>query len=203
MRMTIFVLSIFSILSCAAGCSALKPGESALWQSNKTLLRQKTDLENKQHLLEIENEQLKTQVETLGSINKNVRLESLYDIQSINIASSTGIFTKEKGLAPQLMVYFSPVDKFGDAVKAAGSVEVELWNIAGSQNEALIHKWQVGPDQLQKQWGIALMNSFYRLAMDLPENMPAKGDFIVRVAFTDYLSGKVLTARKSITKLNL
>jgi hypothetical protein len=153
--------------------------------------------------LEAQNKQLKQQVETLGSLDKNIRLENLYDIQSISIIGSTGIYTKEKGQKPRLMVYFSPIDKIGDSIKAAGNVEVQLWNIANSANEAMIHKWDVGPGELNRNWGNALMNSFYRLELDLPENMPKKGDFVVRVSFTDYLSGKVITARRTISKMNL
>jgi len=202
MRAMLFVVSVVmaaTLIGCGGGSSDDKPA----WQSNKKLLQQKTELENQVRELEAQNKQLKQQVETLGGLDKNIRMENLYDVQSISIVSSTGIYTKEKSQKPQLMVYFSPLDKTGNSIKAAGTVEVQLWNIADSANEALIHKWEVGPGELSKDWGNALMNSFYRLALDLPKNMPAKGDFVVRVSFTDYLRGKVLTARQTISKMNL
>jgi hypothetical protein len=200
MRTMLLVLSAFFVAATMVGCGGSSENRP-VWQSNRKLLQQKTELENQVHELEAQNKQLKQQVETLGSLDKNIRLENLYDIQSISIVSSTGIYTKEKG--PRLMVYFSPIDKRGDAIKASGSVEVQLWNIATSANEALINKWDVGPGELSKSWGNALMNAFYRLALDLPKNMPAKGDFVVRVSFTDYVSGKVLTARQTISRMNL
>jgi hypothetical protein len=190
---------LFFIFSGCGGSADDRP----VWQSNKKLLQQKTELETQVRELETQNKQLKQQVETLGELDKNIRLENLYDIQSINIISSTGIYTKEKSQKPQLLVYFSPIDKVGDSVKASGTVEVQLWNIADSANEALIDKWETGPGTLKTKWGSAMISSFYRLAFDLPDTMPQKGDFVVRVSFTDYVSGKVLTARRTISKMNL
>jgi hypothetical protein len=201
MRITVFALSILSIMLCTAGCGTPK-NELPVWQSNKRLLQKNTELQNQMRALEAENKQLKQQVQTLASLNKGTRIESLYNIQSISIISSTGIYIEKKG-QPRLMVYFAPIDETGDAIKAAGVVEVELWNIAGKENEALVGKWEVGPEKLKQDWGTGLMSSFYRLAIDLPENAPAKGDFVVRVTFTDYLSGKVLTARQTVNKMHL
>ena len=203
MRTVAFVLCGLLMALLIGGCGGISSNDRPVWQSNKKLLQQKTELENQVRELEAQNKQLKQQVETLGSLGKNIRLENLYDIQSINIVSSTGIYAKEKDKTPRLMVYFSPIDKIGNSIQAAGKVEVQLWNIADKANEALIQKWDVGPGELSKDWGNALMNSFYRLALDLPKNMPAKGDFVVRISFTDYLSGKVLTARQTISKMNL
>ncbi|MDO8303968.1 MAG: bZIP transcription factor [Sedimentisphaerales bacterium] len=202
MRTVAFVLCGLLMVTLM-GCDAMSSNDRPVWQSNKKLVQEKTEIENKLNALEAENKQLKQQVETLGSLDKNIRMENLYEIQSITVVGSTGIYTKEKGQKPQLMVYFAPIDKHGDSIKASGSVEVQLWNIADKANEALINQWQVGPGTLKKDWGIALMNSFYRLALDLPDNMPEKGDFVVRISFTDYLSGKVLTARQTINKMNL
>jgi hypothetical protein len=195
----LLVLSAFTVAVTVVGCGGSSDDRPA-WQSNKKLLQQKTELENQVRELDAKNKQLTQQVETLGILDKNIRLENLYDIQSINIVSSTGIYAKEKSKSPQLLLYFYPIDKEGSSIKAAGKVDVQLWNIANSANEALIDKWEVGPGELSKNWGNALMNSFYRLALDLPKNMPEKGDFVVRISFTDYLSGKVLTARQMITK---
>jgi hypothetical protein len=203
MRTLLLVLSALITAAAISGCGKNAAGDQPLWQSNKNLLQQKTELEDKLRMAEAENTQLKQQVETLGNLGRDVRLENLYDIQSINIASSTGIYTKQKDRAPRLMVYFAPVDKSGDPIKASGSVEVALWNIAAKENESLVGKWEIGPEKLKKDWGIALMNSFYRIAIDLPENMPPKGDFVVRLSFTDYLSGKILTASKSVNEMNL
>lgn len=199
MRTMLFVVSVVMAV-ILIGCDSMSPNDRPAWQSNKKLLQQKTELETQVRELEIKNKQLTQQVETLGELDKNIRLENLYDVQSINIVNSTGIYTKEKSKSLQLLLYFYPLDKEGSSIKAAGKVEVQLWNIADSKNEALIDKWEVGPGELKRNWGNALMNSFYRLALDLPKNMPEKGDFVVRISFTDYVSGKVLTARQTITK---
>ena len=203
MRLAVSVLCGLMATIMVAGCGGMSKDEKPVWQSNKRLLQKNTELENQIHALEAENKQLKQQVETLGTLDKDTRLESFYDIQSISITSSTGIYTKHKEKIPRLMVYFMPIDKAGDAIKASGKVEIELWNIAGKENEALVGKWEVGPDKLKKDWGSALMNSFYRVVMDLPEDLPKKGDFVVRVSFTDYLSGKVLNARQTINRASL
>jgi TolA-binding protein len=203
MRITLLTMCALMAAAMFAGCGRSSKSDLPVWQSNKRLLQQRTELENQMRTLEAENKQLKQQVETLGSLDKNTRLESLYDIQSINIGSSTGIYTKEQDKTPRLVVYFSPIDKTGDSIKASGSAEVELWNLAAKENESLVGKWQIGPDKLKKDWGIGLMTAFYRLSIDLPENTKTKGDFVVRLSFTDYLSGKILTARQAISRMNL
>lgn len=206
MRM-LLALSVLLTMVLVNGCMfRLGPTEQKdrpVWQSNKSLQQQKTIAENKARTLEDENKQLKQQVETLGTLDKAVRLENLYDIQAINIGSSTGIYAKKNDKKPYLVVYFSPTDQVGDAIKASGTVTVELWNLAGKEEESLIQKWEVGPDSLKKDWGIGLMNAFYRLSLNLPDNLPKKSDYVVRISFTDYLSGKVLTGRKIINKTEL
>lgn len=199
MRITCFALCVFFAASLTGGCRNSK-ADLPVWQSNKRILQKNNELEAKIRTFETENKQLKQQTETLASLGSDVRLENLYDVQSIRINNPTGIYTKEKDRLPKLIVYFSPVDKAGDSIKASGSLEVELWNIAGKQNESLVHKWQLSPENLTKHWGSGLMDSFYRIALDLPGNMPQTGDFVVRLNFTDYLRGKVLTARKSMNK---
>jgi hypothetical protein len=203
MRIMVCVLSAMLMTAFIGGCGGGLTEDRPVWQSNKKLLQQKTELENQMRELEAQNKQLKQQVETLSTLDKNIRLENLYDVQSISIVSSTGIYAKEKNKSPQLLLYFYPMDKEGSSIKASGKVEVQLWNVANSAKEALIDKWEVGPGELKRNWGNALMNSFYRLALDLPKNMPLKGDFVVRVSFTDYASGKVLTARQTINRTNL
>jgi hypothetical protein len=202
MRAMLLIVPVLVATTVISGCGINK-SEIPVWQSNKRLLQKNRDLESTISALQTENKQLKQQVETLGSLGKDVRLENLYDIQSIDIVGSTGIYTKEKGKNQQMILYFAPADKNGDAIKASGSVEVQLWNIAGKEDESLVGEWKMGPEMLKKKWGTALMNSFYRLAIDLPEKTPAKGDFVIRLSFTDYLSGKTITARKSINKVNL
>lgn len=199
MRMTFLVLAIFLASVLLGGCRTAK-ADLPVWQSNKRLLQKNNALKDQMKTLETENKQLKQQAETLANLGKDVRLENLYHIQSIRISNPTGIYTKEKDQKPRLLIYFSPLDEAGDPIKASGSLEVELWNIAGKQNESLVHKWEIPPSKLKKDWGSALMDSFYRVALDLPENMPQSGDFLIRLSFTDYLSGKVLTARKSLNK---
>jgi hypothetical protein len=199
MRMILFVLAIFLSAALLGGCRTSK-ADLPVWQSNKRLLQKNNELEVKIKTLETENKQLKQQADTLANLDKDVRIENLYHIQSIYINTPTGIYTKEKDQKPRLIIYFSPLDDAGDSIKASGSLEVELWNIGGKQQEALVHKWEIAPNKLKKDWGSALMGSFYRITLDLPENMPESGDFLIRVSFTDYLSGKVLTARKSLNK---
>jgi hypothetical protein len=201
MRAMLIALSALMVMTLT-GCERSLKEDLPVWQSNKRLLEKTDQLENQVRTLEADNKQLKQQVDTLGSIGKEMRLESLYNIGSINIVSSTGIYTKKKGQPPELLVYFSPIDQSGDAIKAAGKLDVELWNIASKENEALIHKWEIGPESLAKHWGTGLMSSFYRVSLQLPENMPKSGDFVVRLSFTDYLSGKILTARQSINKMS-
>jgi hypothetical protein len=68
--------------------------------------------------------------------------------------------------------------------------------------QALLAEWHVGPDQLKKLWLTALLAGNYKLTFDVADKVElfksASGGLTVKVAFTDYLTGKTFQEQKVI-----
>jgi cell division protein FtsB len=194
-----FTFCIFIFLTFVIGCA--NPDEK---KSNTVQLEQLTQ-ENKELQKQIEqfekdNEQLKKQVQTLSGLPENVKLENLNKLENIKIGRYTGFFDKDDdGKKETLIVYIQPTDGEGDAIKAVGTAEVQLWDLNKTNNEALLGQWKVGPDELKNLWFETLISIYYRLTFnvaDIVENLEEPPT--VKVTFTDYLTGKVFNEQKVI-----
>jgi hypothetical protein len=139
-------------------------------------------------------------VQTLSGLPEDVRLESLYSLESVKIGRYTGFYDKDKdGKNEKLIVYIRPIDEEGDEVKASGAVDVQLWNLNKADSEALLGEWRVQPDELKKLWYATLVTINYRLTFDIADKVDNFDDIMtVKVTFTDYLTGKVFNAQRII-----
>ena len=81
--------------------------------------------------------------------------------------------------------------------KAAGLVDVQLWNLGGSPQGAMIGQWRVEPPTLRELWSASLLTINYRLKFELPPAaVAAASPLTVRVQFTDMLSGQVFNEQR-------
>jgi hypothetical protein len=190
----IIVLAGF-LLAAAAGCEGNKQA-----QEIKTLEQEKTNLQGQLKQSESEIEQLKNQVKTLSELPADIRLEDLYNLQKIKITRYTNIYDKDKdGKKETLLVYFQPIDEEGDIVKATGAVDVELWDLNKPEGEEKLGAWHVLPDQLKKMWYATFITINYRLPFDMGDIITGEEkELVVKVTFTDYISGKVFKEQKII-----
>ncbi|MCJ7691820.1 MAG: hypothetical protein MUO22_00175, partial [Sedimentisphaerales bacterium] len=97
--------------------------------------------------------QSREQIQVLSGLDAEVRLENVYDLQAVKIMRFTNLYDKDNdGKKEKLIVYLKPKDEEGDAVKVSGAVDVELWDLARGDGEALIGKWHVDAQSLRQQW---------------------------------------------------
>lgn len=194
-----FALCIFIFLTLVIGCANPEENESTAVQLEQ-LTQENKELQKQIEQSEKENEQLKKQVQTLSGLPENVKLENLNRLENIKIGRYTGFFDKDDdGKKEKLIVYLQPTDAEGDAIKAVGTAEVQLWDLNKSNNEALLGQWKVGPDELKNLWFETLISIYYRLTFDVAdivENLEEPPT--VKVTFTDYLTGKVFNEQKVI-----
>jgi len=148
-----------------------------------------------------ENQQLTSQIKTLDELSPEIRIASLYNLQSVKLTSYTNFYDKDKnGTKEKLIVYIQPIDAEGDIIKASGSVEIELWNLnEGTDKGALLAKWTVGPDELKKMWFATIVTENYRLLFDVADIVKSfEKPYTVKMNFTDYVSGRVFTDQRVI-----
>jgi hypothetical protein len=198
-------LSFALLLLCfcaliTAGCEDAGGNKPSSTKQVSLLKQENTQLAHQVELSETENEQLKKQIQVLSGLQPQVEPEDIYNLQRVKITRYTNFYDKDKdGRKEKLIVYIQPMDADGDIIKAAGSVDVQLWDLNRTDGEVLLGQWRVEPDELKKLWFATILIINYRLTFDVTGIVDKLDEpLTVRVAFTDYLSGKVFKEQKVI-----
>ena len=196
-RSLLFVVTLIS-LAFVFGCDGQTAGKPTTAQQVQQLTAQKTDLQNQLEQTKTENDRLKKQAEAISKLPGDKRADAVYHLKSIKIDRFTNFYDKDKASGAtgkkNLVVYVEPIDETGDAVKAGGAVEVQLWDLNKKENEARLAQWRVEPNELKTLWLSGMLSSSYRLSFDMA-GIVDKLDkpLTVKVNFTDYLSGGTFT----------
>ena len=94
-------------------------------------------------------------------------------------------------------VYLQPVDKYGDVIKVAGDIRIQLYDLAASPAENLIGEYFVPVDQVAKLWHGKLWTNHYTIKCPWPHGPPKHDEITVRATFTDYLTKRVVSAQST------
>lgn len=92
-------------------------------------------------------------------------------------------------------VYVKPVDRDGDAIKAAGDVRIEILDLGNPPDQQLVGRYGVEADQLGKLWYGKLMTQHYTFECPWTKTRPRHEQLTVRVTFIDYATKNTLTAQ--------
>jgi len=198
-RIVTIILTV-CLLALAAGCENADSKKPSLADQIEKLKQDKTQLQNQIEQSGAENEQLNQRIQVLSSLPEGVKPENIYSVHEIKITRYTNLYDKDKdGRKETLIVYIQPVDQDGDVIKAAGTVDVELWDLNKEDGHAQLGKWHITANELRKLWFKTLLAVNYRLTLDVGgkvENF--KDPLTVKVTFTDQLSGRVFKEQKVI-----
>jgi hypothetical protein len=199
---TVTIILTGCLLTVAAGCDSAASRKSLTKEIN-TLRQDKTQLTRQFEQSNSENEQLKEHIQVLSGLQPEVNLEKLDRLQSIKISGYTNIYDKDKdGTKEMLVVYVQPIDRDGDIIKAAGAVDVRLWNLNKNNGQALLGQWHHEPGDLKKLWFTKFITVSYRLMFDVADKINEYEEpLTINVTFTDYLTGKVFKEQKVIKPL--
>lgn len=192
----LFLMSLLIIAGCGPD-NHVKLLESKNAQLEKENRRLQKDIE----AAKAESSQLANQIKSLAELSPEVRVESLYELESVKLTKYTNFYDRDKnGTKEKLIVYLQPIDSQGDIIKASGAVEVELWDLNKADDKgALLAKWQVGPEELKKMWFATVVTANYRLVFDITNTVKSfDKPLTVKMTFTDYVSGKVFTEQHVI-----
>jgi hypothetical protein len=191
------VVAALAVCAFLLGCD--RGMEKSLFSQIKLLAEEKTELKLQVEKLQGANEELTKQVETLSALGPEVRLEALGRLASIEISGRSGLYDKDRdGTKETLVVYVRTIDDAGDAIKAVGSVEVQLWDLEAEDN-ARLAQWRIKPDELKRLWSSTVMTSYFRLTFDASELLrDNEKELTVKVTFTDYITGNILRKQRVI-----
>jgi len=177
-------------------------------ENNKRELELKKQLnlsQSKNTKLRRQVEQLTGQLVTGNRLIKSLRklgpkrLDLLFTVEKITLGRHTGgIDTNDQPGDDAIKVYVSPVDQDGSDLKAAGAIEIKLYDLAKPDgNNNLIAKFSYDVSEVSKLWSSGLFSYHYRLTCPWPNGKyPKNPDITVQVRFTDYLTGKIHVAQK-------
>jgi hypothetical protein len=193
------LIFILCLLISTSGCLEINAEQTNLSEQIDKLNEQNLQLQKQLEQKKNENKELRDQVQVLSDLPVGVKGENLYHLQSIKIGHYTNLYDKnEDGKKERLIVYIQPIDEDGDIIKAAGSVDVQLWDLSKAQDRALLCEGKVQPEEIKKHWVSGLLTN-YRLEFDVTGKIDEiKDPLTVKVTFTDYLTGKVFEEQKVI-----
>ena len=197
MRLQITILAAVSaVLLVVSGCD--NGARPSLRNDFEELSRERTELKRRVEQLEGENKELTGRVTQLAVMSPEAKLEALPDLVRIELGRRTGVLDSDKdGRKDKLVVYVRPYDKTADTIKAAGSIRVQLWDLNADTDGAQLGQWEIGGAQLKQYWAGTFLTNYYRLTFDVGELLVGhEGELTLNVSFTDYITGKVLTAQK-------
>jgi hypothetical protein len=188
---------VIGLCGCQSSCN------DRLLEENKTLALEYSNLSKQVEDLTNANQALQRQLLTLSGLDPTARIINIVTVDKIEVAQRTSIYDKDRdGIKESLIVYLKTLDAYGDAIKAAGRVDVELWNLDLLPEQSKVAEWIIKPSELKNKWAGTVMTNYYRLVFDvLPVLDSTKGNLTVKVSFTDYLTGRKFTEQVTINNL--
>ena len=98
-----------------------------------------------------------------------------------------------------LRVILQPRDKAGDVVKRAGAVEVELFDLARTEGDRRIARWEFTVDQTAREWVSGLLGvSGYSFQLPWPGGRRPEHSHLTLMARFTTLDGRPLTAQTDL-----
>ena len=194
---TVNILLAGCLLAITAGCESqtAKPAMS----EKETLQQENAALKKQLDGSKTENAELQKRISTLTATGK-ASTKDIYDLKKVELTKYTNFYDYDKdGQKEKLIAYLKPTDSQGDLIKAAGEVNIQLWDLNQKESGALLYEWNIKPDKLGEKWFSALLGTNYRFAFDISDKVK---DFsqplTVKSTFKDRLSGKTFFSQKVI-----
>jgi hypothetical protein len=170
------------------------------------LQRQITKLEER---IEEKDNQLVGQRVTIEQLHKQLQvvralspedLKRIFHPEKIEIASLSGgdDYDGQPG-DDGVTVYLRPVDRDGDALKVAGDIRIELYDLQNPSGEKLIGQYLVPVDEVAEHWYGRLATYHYTVRCPWQQGPPRHDEITIRATFVDYLSQRVMTAQTVCT----
>ncbi len=185
------------LLAITAGCESQKAKPAI--SEKETLQQQNTQLKKQIDSYKAENVELQKQISTL-TVTGKAATKDIYDLKKVELTKYTNFYDRDKdGKKEKLIAYLKPTDSQGDIIKAAGEVNIQLWDLNKKETSALLTQWNIPADKLGEKWFSAILGTNYRFAFDITGKVK---DFsiplTVKATFKDRLSGKTFFSQKVI-----
>jgi len=151
------------------------------------------------------NQEMSQQLDILRGFGDD-RLEYLVRVEKIGFGRFTRIADKSEGTGQEgLIVYLVLRDRQGSKIKAAGEVEIELWDLS-NDNGRRLGQWKFTLKEQPKYWLSGVLTDHYKFKLGVLDNLTDKTahpagptNFTLKCRFTEALTGTVFEAQKMLT----
>ncbi|MCZ6652821.1 MAG: hypothetical protein O7D91_07325 [Planctomycetota bacterium] len=195
MATRISILPLIALLGWSlAGCEG--PAEKIGELNRQIATLQST---NRKHVANLEAqdkeiEKLKEAKQILGDL-KETRLDKLYSAKTIKIDRLSGGLNIDGVIGDEgLVVYASLYDQEGHKFKAAGAIDVFVYDLSNPRDPQRIATYEYDVDQTKELWFGRMLTYHYKIECLWQQRSPAGRSVRVSVRFLDYLTGNVLQA---------
>jgi len=200
LAMSVLAASAVAVLASASGCEPPRGGAMAqLKVENERLAEQieqlKADLARREQQIQQRDLQI-ANLQRLGS----KRLDLLYYPVRVEIVWPTGGADYDgKAGDDGVTVYLRPIDQDGHAIKAAGEIRIELFDLAAPDGQRLIGRYVLDVEHAREAWYGRALTYHYTIQCPWRTGPPAHPEITVRATFIDYLTGRELHDTKVCT----
>lgn len=183
------------LLAVFVGC-ANKDAQLAEAHTQNRELRQQ--LRQSQQTTETQQDTIDSQAEQIRNLSElgPERLDMLFKVQRIKLGRYSG-GTNLDGLPGDdgVRVYIIPQDDVGRTVTAAGSIEVNVFDLA-EKSEPLLMSYSFSPEKAKQHWQAGGLANHYNITCPWKDALPSSNEITLSVKFVDYLTGQAFTATK-------
>jgi len=174
-------------------------------QANTELRKQKQQLQaqieglNRQHAADEATIRGLQAMATTVPVLPESQIDELFTAAGLKFGRLTGGYRPDANLPADTMlkIYVVPTDTDGDAIKSAGSFQVDVFDLA-LKSDNKIGTWDFDLQTAKSDWfGSGLL---YTYVLDCPwQTPPAHANLMAHVTFTDALTHRVITVDKEVT----
>ena len=145
-------------------------------------------------------EHLQQQLTTLRGFSTD-RLDRLVCVAAIELGRFTGAYDNDGNDVDEgVKVYLVLRDQQGDPIKAAGEVEIELWDLAAPPGKRDLGQWRYGLEELPQYWLSGFMAYYYKFQLPWPQTDPPQhSPLTLKLLYKDALTGAALEQQKMVT----
>jgi len=141
-------------------------------------------------------ERLQQQIKDVHGLEGNLEEQLIVPVR-IELERMSGAYDRDGQVGDDgIVLYIQPVDRDNHVIKAAGSIEVELFDLANAQS-LLIKNYEFDTETTRTLWYGRMMTNHFTVRCPWPPgSLPDHHEITAKVTFTELLTGKVLIAQE-------
>jgi hypothetical protein len=199
-RATVGGLLLGAAIALGGCTTGGQPNYQRLYEQAQSQLKDRdTQIANLKAAIEQQQRQLAT-----ATGLSDTELKTLFFPDHIEIDSLSGGEHYEGGPPGDngVTVYLKPVDRYGDTIKAAGDIHIQLYDLANPQGQELVGECSWKADQVARLWQSAFFTAHFVVKCPWQHGPPKHEQITIRATFIDYLTKRAMTAQ-AVGKVHL